>query len=391
MSRKQLSLLFISNLIPYIMGNSFMALLPLYTQRLGADASVTGLYFAIAFALLAASTLSSGWLSNRFQRRKAFILGSLVVSVPAILLMGAAQDMIQLTIATSVVWFLFGIITTMVFILAGMGTAEHNRGRIFGTIQVAGALAQVIAGLIAGHIVELWGFEALFVVLAALYGLMIFVVLALVDYPPVERKSAPATSAAPVAASVNILFLLLLVAGIMSQTAHFTTVMTMPLVMDARGFAPSAITSTVAIGGLINLPLPLIIGMLSDRFGRRTALMVSYAVMALGIVLLIPAGVLWHFWVARILVSVTGSAQTVGSALTADIVEPEALSSSLSRYSAIPWIGAVISFLVSGVVIDTFGINPALVLGTVIAVAAIPLVYATAPQNRMRLAWGQAS
>ena len=88
MKRKQLAALFICNLVPYFIGNLLLALLPVYAIQLGASQTIAGIYLGLAFATLAIGTLLSGWLSDRFQRRKQMILGAACLSFPAGLMMG---------------------------------------------------------------------------------------------------------------------------------------------------------------------------------------------------------------------------------------------------------------------------------------------------------------
>jgi MFS family permease len=68
MKTKQLIALFICNLVPFLVGNLLLALLPIYAIELGASETIAGIYLGLAFATLAIGTLLSGWLSDRFQR-----------------------------------------------------------------------------------------------------------------------------------------------------------------------------------------------------------------------------------------------------------------------------------------------------------------------------------
>jgi len=113
MRKKQLAALFICGFIPWTIGNALFTLLPIYAARLGADSAVIGNYLASAFFALAVGTAGAGWLSNRFQRRKAFIVGAGMVSVPATWLMGQTTQFWQLVVLTAIVWFCAGVIISM--------------------------------------------------------------------------------------------------------------------------------------------------------------------------------------------------------------------------------------------------------------------------------------
>ena len=71
MSKKQLWSLFLCSLVPWTVGTGLLPLLPVYAAQLGAQPALTGYYLSFVYLALAVGTLSAGWLSDRFQRRKA--------------------------------------------------------------------------------------------------------------------------------------------------------------------------------------------------------------------------------------------------------------------------------------------------------------------------------
>jgi len=85
---KQLAALFMCNVVPFIVALALIGLLPIYAIDLGANEVFAGIYLSLSFGSLAVATLSSGWLSNRFQRRKLMVILSAVIAVPATFLMG---------------------------------------------------------------------------------------------------------------------------------------------------------------------------------------------------------------------------------------------------------------------------------------------------------------
>lgn len=384
MNRKQITMLFLTSLMPWIVGNAVMALVPIYARQLGADDAATGLYLAISFAALAVGSLGSGWLSRRFQRRKAFIVGAALLSVPMALLMSQAQTLVALTAATSILWLFFGIATTMVNILTGLSASAQRRGLIFGIVGASAALGRTLGGLIAGPIVDRWDFPTLLVFTAGIYAAMLVVALLLEEKQPAAAPAAikPATASGIRArASADSVIPLLLIASTFTFFVSYLVVMTRPLAMQTHGFSASAISTVVAISGLVNLPLPFIMGWWSDRAGRRVALMVTYALPTLGAILLIPANLFWHFALAQALISVANISLPIGSALITDLVEPGRLSVTLARWSASMWIGAVAGFVGGGIVTQAFGLSMSFVVGAVMAALSVLLVVRTFPRR----------
>ena len=129
MTRRQLSALFVCNLIPYVTGNGLLGLLPVYAEaHLGTDPAFMGISMAIGFASLALSTMTSGWLSKRFHLHKQFIMLSVPLSMVSTVLMGEAQNIWMLTVFLSVSLFMAGIQLTMTNILAGKIADQNHEG-----------------------------------------------------------------------------------------------------------------------------------------------------------------------------------------------------------------------------------------------------------------------
>ena len=380
MSRRQLTLLFLSSLLPYIAGNSILSVIALYARQLGADTSATGFYLATAFAVLATGSLSSGWLSARFGRRKLFVSAAAALSIPVVLLMGRVTDIVQLTIVTSVLWLLFGISTTTVNILTGLFVDPRHRGRTFGLVAMSLALSQLIGGSIAGPLVDRWGFQALFAFDAVVYAALVVIALLLQDKPqPLAHAQRVERSRA--VAPTQPVVLMLLAASTLAAAVSFSNNMIRPLVMDAHSFSMTAITSTIAISGLVRLPLQLLVGWLADRVGRRFTLLLCYLLPAVGIVLMSAASELWQFWLAQALITVVSTGSAAGSALMTDLVDADHLSITLSRFSATTWLGAVLGFTLIGLAVRQIGMIPALLLTGVLAVIAAFLVTRTLPRR----------
>src|SRR5512139_3000663 len=181
MSKKQLSALFICSLIPWTLGNGLLPLLPVYASELGASPALAGYYLAFSYLALALGTLAAGWLSDRFQKRKRWLIFTGLVNLPLIWLMGQASNVWQLAALTAVVWLLGGLALALTMILAGLFAGPEERGSIFGILALTNGLGAVLGGLGFGTIADRWGYPALFAVLAGVAAILPFAGLWLED------------------------------------------------------------------------------------------------------------------------------------------------------------------------------------------------------------------
>ena len=388
MKPKQLAALFFSVLVPYSIGGLLMPLLPVYISRLGIDATISGFYFAVSFLGLAAGSLSAGWLSNRFQKRKWTLFIGGLLGIPSIYLMGQVNHIVPLTLLTIFVWFLGGINVATVNILTGIYAPQAERGRIFGIIGTGLSLGGIIGGVISGMLVDKWGFAALFTFTALIEIVQITAALQLEDKRIEVEQTDETTIRVPV---MNPALWLLFGAGIMASVANMSTAMSRPLAMDALGFSATAVSGASAVAGLLTLPLSTLLGWGSDRIGRKPVLIIAYSIGLMGILLLAVASGLREFWLATALVTVIPICMGVGTALVTDLSVPQTMATALARYASTPFIGGAIGFAGSGILISRFGIQATLFVAAVMAIVAIMLLVPIGQRRKAKiLAYGEA-
>jgi MFS family permease len=275
-------------------------------------------------------------------QRRAFLVPFSLLAIPLIMLMGRVTAVWQLLVLTGILWLGGGCQVTSINIIASRHTAESERGRVFGMIGVAFSASSVVGGMAIGALVDRSGYATMFVVVA---GLNLLVPLAFMLLPrvPVERLTAASGSASsaravPLIGSAAILFL---IAQILASTANGAGNLGRSLLMDARGFSASAITSTLVIGSLVTLPVPFVLGWLSDRIGRRSVLITCYACGAASLVLLVVSSALWHFWIVGLLIAVLGISVSIGPAFIADLVPPARVGIAMSLFQAAFYLGSI--------------------------------------------------
>ncbi|MFN8418608.1 MAG: MFS transporter [Anaerolineae bacterium] len=329
---------------------------------------------SFVFVALTAGTVVAGWLSDRFQRRKAMLISSALINIPATWLMGQVSELWQLVALTVIVFFFIGMTFTSINVLAGLFASEAERGKVFGILAINTGLGAVIGAALSGRIVDAWGYPALFLAAAACWLLQPLLTLLLQDKVVSRDATTTTRTAAPDKAALGGMFYVLLAANLIAFAANFTALLARPLLMSRLGFEATAIASVGAIGGLISLPFPVFFGWLSDRMNRYWLVALCFAFSAIGLLMLASATVEWQFWASAILLSGTGISLGIGPALVTDVVPAQALGKGLSWYGFSSSAGGIVGFTLTGYAIQGFGMNATFIGSALLTVMAILLV-----------------
>jgi len=378
MNKRQFAALSISNFVPSALGSGALPLLPVYAARLGAPPSVTGYYLAFAYLAVVAGTMIGGWLSDRCRGahrrcRRALLALAGALAVPATWAMGRVGSVWTLCLATAAVWFLGGVGMAVTGILVNLSAKESERGKVRGLMSLAAGIGSLTGSLLSGYLVDHYGFVTMFALLSLVAVLWPLAALFARDprAPQIKTDARPAAQGGHLGKS----FYLLSAASLVIAVAGFVGMMGRSMSMNALGYPATAISSTMALSSALTLPLPLLIGWLSDRGRcahrrRKHFLILCYLVAAAGLTILSRSSALWHFALAVTLNGLSGSIRgVVGAALADDLIPRESLGRGLSIFGCTGWVGAIVGFAGTGQAVQHLGLAPTLVGG-----AALPLI-----------------
>lgn len=373
MSRKYVIGPFLCSLAVWTFGNGTTLLLPLYAMERGASQSSSGLFLAFAFLCLALGNMTPAVLPKDFHHRRLLLVACGVLEIVLTWLGGRVANVLQLAIVTGASWFLGGVIFSQTATLVGLAAGTEDRGTAFGIFGMTNGLGALIGGLTVGPLVDRFGYRGAYNSLAAFWVLM--VVGGLIS---VEGSSSAAPEDDPTAPAVHRplggLLVLLLLAQVLVAVSSGSTNLARPLLMNTDGFSKSAITLTMAIGGLVALFVPLLAGRLSDRIGRRWVLVASFLVTSASLVLLAFSRAFWQFCAFAVLNAFFGVSTAIGPAYVVDVDPHGNVGRNVSLYGSAFWVGCIAGIASLGYAFGKLGIPTPVLITSLFPVAAAVLL-----------------
>lgn len=318
--------------------------LPIYlTQTMRAGGTVVGLVEGIAEGVQNLVQGFSGTLSDRLRRRKPIALAGYALAA-------VAKPLIGLSAAWS------GVLGARLLDRLGAGSRsaprdaliaasadESSRGKAFGLEGAGDNLGAFLGPLIAIALLLFWSFglRAIFY-LALVPGLLAVLMVLYVRERPIKHDAGAkiAVGLRQMPAAYRRYLLATLLFGIGNSSNAFLILRTMDL--------GASLVTTILIYAAFNLVAALVsypAGALSDRFGRRNMLLISFAIFLVSYLgFALATDLVFTAALFVLYGGYQGMSRAVGKALASDLV-PEAL-----RASGIGWYGAAVglSGLIAG-------------------------------------------
>lgn len=380
--------------------------LPLFLeQEYGVSAAEVGIAVGLfGFGRLVTS-LPAGYLAQRYGRKGVLSLGA------AINVVGAAMVSVSFSYAWLTGWrFVSGfggsIFLTVATIYLRDEATPATRGRLLSLQELSILAGQILGPLLGGYLGSIFGLRVPLYVQAALMAVSLgVIVLALPESrwreEAARRNAAPspqhsptrgegASSAAggegesegrqpgemwrlmlnPAFIFVGM-FALMIVAN--RQGARLSV---MPLFGRAKGFEPDHLGLWISVTHFPQFFTTLASGYLSDRFGRKTPIIPSIALMCLGIAAFIWAGNLWQLLLSGVLLGLgEGLGSPAGTVFFADIAPPGMEGVTIGLLRTFGGVGTIAGALVFGAIADVAGFSWSLWIdAAILAASGIGLV-----------------
>ena len=379
-------LLAFASLFADISSEMLYPILPIFlTQTLHASGSIVGLVEGIAQATQNIIQGLSGWLSDKLQKRKSLALAGYLLSAISKPWMGLAAAWPSVLGARFMDRLGAGFRSAPRDALIASSVAEENRGRAFGLEGLGDNLGAFLGPLLAVVLLISFRFEMRWIFyLSIVPGLLAVSMILLVQERPVrvaaKSKIDVNLRQFPKAYWKYLLVTALFMIGNSSNSF---------LILQTKGIGAS-FQATILIYAGFNLVAALIsypAGSLSDRWGRRSVLLLSFIIFfiaylgfarAQNVVLIATLFVFYGLF--------QGIFRSVGKAFASDFVPKELRASGVGWYSATVGLLQLVASIVAGLLWDRISHAAVFYYGATFALVGIVGLLALVPRRRKNTA-----
>jgi len=365
--------------------------LPVFLRStLGASAGFIGAIEGAAESTASLLKLGSGWWSDRVRRRKPLVVfgyGLAAIMRPLVALAQSAGHVMVIRVSDRVGK---GIRTSPRDAMIADSVPASQRGRAFGFHRASDHAGAVFGPLIAYALVEGLRMPLRTVFLLAAVPGTIALVIAIVGVkePPVAPPRPEPRATRPLDRRMGGRFWGFLGAILLFTLGNSTDAFLLLRASDL-GVPTAALPILWAYLHVVKSASSVPGGMLSDRIGRKPALLAGWVVFAVAYAGFASATTAWHVWalfaVYGLFFGLTEGAQR---ALVADMVVPEKRGTAFGWFHLAVGLGALPASVLFGLIWDRVGPHAAFLTGGSLAIAAAVVLMFVVPGGRAGVAPG---
>jgi MFS family permease len=346
--------------LPIVAGTFGLALLvpvlPLYLTEVGLSLQMTSVVLSGVGIGATIGGLPAGALIARFgERRVMFAAIAAVAITSAVLgLTEASIALVAMRLGTGAANIALRL-SRQTYITRRV--ARTVRGRAMSTIGGSFRMSLFVGPLLGGVLADTLGFEATFAIAGAVTALGMIPPLL---QPAAERDDVLAAEDGSPVDPIGLFESIRVHRRVLALVA-FVPMLTMavregryvvvPLIGDDLGLSPTAVGALVTVGTAADLLLFPVAGYVLDRFGRLAAMVPSFGLIAIGLVVLGFADTTGAAVVAGAIMGI-GNGLSSGSLLTlgSDLAPADAPGPFLAAIAVIQDVGKIIGPLLVGFV-----------------------------------------
>ncbi len=348
--------------------------LPLFGRTFGVGAALVGSLVSVYALGRLVLDVPAGYLVDRVGRRPVLLTSAIVVAAAATLA-GSAGSFAQLVVWRFLQGIGSGLFTTAAMVaMADLGGPIH-RGRALsvfsGAFLIGASLGPSVGGIVASH----WGPRAPFMVYGGLAALSL--VWVYLQVPETSPAAPPRPSDVPEAAPRPFPYVDLALIGLVTFAVFFTRAggraTILPLfAYNHLGASATQVGMLLSSLAIMNMIVLYPTGALSDRFGRKLAIVPSVLLMALAFFQMSRASSFSGLLAGAVLLGIgSGVGGPAPAAYMADLGPPARMGAAMGLYRAIGDLGFFVGPIAMGWVADKFSYSSALAAIAGLLVAAV--------------------
>ena len=366
-------------------------ILPMFLLSVGATGLLIGVIEGAAETTASLLKVVSGWYSDRFRRRKPFLLGGY----------GSSSLAKPLLILASSPWHVLGIRLTerigkgirsaprdaliadstkseSMGIAYGFHKAMDSFGALLGVLALVAVVFAIGADLDVG--LEEDDYRVVFAI-AAVPALVAVLVIALfvkdVKAGETPRKRSFASGMKDLGRSFRLLMAVVMIFYIAEINVAFFLLKGLD-----EGFSDFAVILFYALFNLTYFAMPITFGRMSDRMGRKPVIMLSFALYVITCLVMAAAGNWWMLVLGFTMLGVYKAAsEGVFKAYVVDVVPEDLRGAALGAFHT--GIGLVMlpGGIIAGLLYDSLGPTPMFLYGAVLAIVSMALLSVLGPKD----------
>ena len=361
-------------------------IIPLFlTSVLGAPVAIVGVIEGTAEATASILKVFSGWLSDRLRNRKRFAIGGYLLSAVSKVVLSFAASWAYVLGARFMDRFGKGVRTAARDALIAESADPAARGSAFGLHR-----ALDTAGAVLGPLIALFLLRALnnaYTTIFLIAALPAFIGVGILWIAVREHRHAPHPSPLPLRLSVTQFgqpFTLFLVVNMLFALGNSSDAFLI-LRSQSAGFSASETVMLYVVFNAIYSLFSYPMGRLSDRFGARRVLIISFFLFAavyggFGAAIARPV-----FWVLFPLYGVyMAMSEGIGKAYIANLVPQDTRGTALGLFYTSTGVMTFFSSLIAGLLWNYVSVPAPFYLGGALSTAAGVLFLTGSQQTRSR-------
>jgi MFS family permease len=317
---------------------------PLYMESFGISYKEVGLVFSAYNFTWAALQVYTGYLADRFGRKRVALTGFALYSVFA-LLNYTARSFTQLLLFRILQGVGLGLLGPSVL---GLVAGFEEKGKSFAFYRVANGAGGVLGPMIGGFLGN-YSLRQPFLISALAALLTGGAVLGMKEAETAESEVRFFGAVSGLLRSRT--FLLLCTAGFLAESGYASFSIAIPLAGKSLGFSPSQIGTVLSSYSLSFTLLQVPVGVYAERTGkRRLVVSASFLSAFLFLGLYMASGFLPMVLLMALLGITLGAIFIQGTALAAEVVAEEARAMYLGFFDAMIDLSFIVMPLIVGLV-----------------------------------------